>query len=1666
VTDDAFGQEATLVSDLTPLGSNDTGDANAATTHVADITAHDSTVDDTAPRSGLESLVADIDPSWVHDLDRGATTALRTVRTKKRVMERLPLVGHDEATTRQRIALLSSLEDSTHGHARAELWLSIASLYEEIGEHTESEHALKRAIAADDSYRPAIRAVRLHAIAKGDWGEALAQLEREAELCSSIDEAAHLRLLAASITLHTRAEPEVAQSLAQRATQQQPSLASAALVWSDALQQDGKHVESRQVLRNMMESWEDHPAAAALYIQIGLEEEREQRVEAALQAYQKATSLEPTLGAALGVLRTAPHSTSGSEVADALQVAAATSHAPAVREALRWYAGQILMRDPHHLPRAFHLQRERDGLPSRRLYERIARRMGAMRERIEQLQALADTTSGAYRARMLLELAEALIDQGQIDDAREIVLELGRSEDCKPMAKVVAELGRIPLDITRVLEQVDSDARDRDAREAYPAPAVHQMRSDQDAASRRDEHTLAAYASLAAALTTVDDPAHERDQLQQALHEDEQSAALCALSIDIGLQDDDSLLVLREMQRHRDHESVSERVLRYIALEEYCVRIGQLQTAQELLERAHALAPQHPLVSRTLARRSRALSHVDHARYWLHEAKVTDGEQGAFAANYAARLLEATDEDAAIDAYWLALEHDERFLPAMWALERLYRRRGDVQALQRMHEQAAPFFTSPMDVSGRLVRAALLIGATQAEHSKALLERAYKVHPSDSILQDLLLRLDAGASPTERAQWLLLQTKDAPADVARAARIRAGAVLEDAGLHAEAAGIYREVYGAHPDDRLVERVLNRAELAARDYTRLGERWFASARESKSDEQTIRTLERLAWLDQHVRGDASNAILSYQAILEYAPGHIAALRSLERAFFEQGRDEELAQVEQLLASHLAFGPDVAAHARMAVTLWNQLNVDEHEVIGPFLDSIAPDVVHEPWFARKLEAWGRTSQNPTVRAMALQSMLSHSDHPLTYATWSLRLAEAVSTDDTDLDASARELLEPALARAPRHPTLAEELARVYERTGSHERAAETYELAAEAADVPNRKAAFWYRAGLLWQNSVGNDRRAAANYSRVAEIDVCYADVFGRLQHLFTEYGELHPLADVIEARIRAGGSPADIMQLHRAVAEIYRKTGELDKARVALQSALDLQPEDRDTLEALVHVCRQQQDWARTAEMLIRLARVVREQDVLVSIFLEIGSIYDTRIADPRRAEVAYRRVLRFDPHHIDALERLGRLYMNERDLRKAADIYETLVRVVVDPERRTEHQVQLAKLVEQLGDVRQAELLFEQVRRTDPTHLGHLREFADFYRRQGANAAFSVHMSRAQLDFVHKLEANVADPDAWHGLMEVLRWRGRLDAARCCASAGMMLGVHVEDYENEPEIALGIPGAEQRALNAELDDLLCPPELSASTKAVFEIANPVLEKLLPFDLRSLRADKLSQRNHTFALVTEQVKQWFGLDQIQLLVTDVLPNVCVPIGNAPVRILLGRSLLHTTHEVEKRFMIARAVKIATSHLSIAARSRPSSVALVLSALVRVFDPQYQPLHLDFEELEALTLSIKKMMGRKERTKLMVHALEMARTHHFHPENLAFLASQHADRVALLATGSLHYALSSLIKLVGEERAQQAGATDFIAVATHMPEARDLFFFALSDPYFEARSRSVP
>lgn len=139
--------------------------------------------------------------------------------------------------------------------------------------------------------------------------------------------------------------------------------------------------------------------------------------------------------------------------------------------------------------------------------------------------------------------------------------------------------------------------------------------------------------------------------------------------------------------------------------------------------------------------------------------------------------------------------------------------------------------------------------------------------------------------------------------------------------------------------------------------------------------------------------------------------------------------------------------------------------------------------------------------------------------------------------------------------------------------------------------------------------------------------------------------------------------------YHVVAEYYWAKAEAKPARELLEKALELDAGRASSNELLADVLLETEEFDAALECLARAFAVTRDKKIKVETQLKSGDIWRERRtgADPAKARVHYRRVLKIDPKNAEAHYRLGQLdaatdpWGALKHLNKAKDIDPTLV---------------------------------------------------------------------------------------------------------------------------------------------------------------------------------------------------------------------------------------------------------------------------------------------------------------------------------------------------------------------------------------------------------------------
>jgi tetratricopeptide (TPR) repeat protein len=1026
-------------------------------------------------------------------------------------------------------------------------------------------------------------------------------------------------------------------------------------------------------------------------------------------------------------------------------------------------------------------------------------------------------------------------------------------------------------------------------------------------------------------------------------------------------------------------------------------------------------------------------------------ADATQGPQSAIVRIEAATRADNLAEPALAELFGRAHASAPEIGLGAFLAERVARKSGDVDEVVRWIQERRQHATDPLEAAVDSVREALLVADRSAETATARLEEAHRARPDDVALRELYERISPEV-PSDAAAWRERRAE-------RAAPEARGDLLVEAALEAagstDALAAARRARAASPT-ALTGVLLERAEVEAGDVERLTEVLEGELAGAPPD-VAVDLLARLADVAAHGKRDVGLAAARHRSLLEREPARLASLRFLEHEALGAGRDDDLADLAMAVGRALdrSEGGEVQAHAWLAARL--QLR---HEGgwarTGPMAELACAQGTVPLWALRAKNAHARYAKDDHSVLETTLALLARAPREQETAALLLRASEASARlDRTD---EAVGYLERAVAEDPGDVVAWGFLAEARGRKGDTRAAAEACESLARTSSVSTHQLMAWYDAARLWLDEVKDLDRGVVALEQAASIDVAYEDVFPRLSALYGERKADAELAALLERRLDLATDPEERVTLEVDRARALVEMGETGRARAALEAALATRPDHTTALAAFGDLSAKEGDWAAAEQAWVRLARLLPSPAEQRAIYERLGELYSHHAVNLSRAEVALREVLKRAPTDLPTLHRLVDVYKRQNDVPHAVEMQQQIIQLATDPDERLERMIELALVHETVGrEPRKAEQALETARKEFPTSVRALRALAEFYQRQKQMPAMHILLDRAAGDARRAFAAGRFLTSLFEILATAYELRGKGDAAKVVH--GTLAAI---DGQRS-----GLRGAETRALDPRLDELLAPETLTPAIRALLAKAGDALDVAYPLDLRGLRATQLPHNAPIVAMVSA-VAASMGMSQVHVFSSPQLGRSCLPCSSNPPTLVVGEGLLSANNDLARAFLIVRSLKLVGAQASTLVRLQSSELGVLLAAFFMAYNPGWAPQGMGAAALGEATRRLAPAIRRGGDPEIGVLALEAAGTLGNQASALGPAALAWANRTALLAVGDPGAAIDAIAWSLAEDGAP-TGAEERAAWIARTVEVRELLVFSVSDAYSEARAR---
>jgi cellulose synthase operon protein C len=445
--------------------------------------------------------------------------------------------------------------------------------------------------------------------------------------------------------------------------------------------------------------------------------------------------------------------------------------------------------------------------------------------------------------------------------------------------------------------------------------------------------------------------------------------------------------------------------------------------------------------------------------------------------------------------------------------------------------------------------------------------------------------------------------------------------------------------------------------------------------SGDTEQILALLYDIAEIQEEEQLEELPSAETYRAILQRRPGHRPALAALSRIL---ERHTDWAALAELRESSLDGLSDPRSKA---LQLWTAGIIREERLNDPggatkdYLRALrlAPDLAPaQAALGHLLEESGEHQ----LLAEHLEAALEQEQKPGERASLAQRLADLCERALGN-PRKAATLYERAAADSPGTWMLWAQ-AQIYEELDMpRELCAVLEKLLATLSDQRQVAELQLRIAHLQHEHSL---RDPVPTYVQSMSHSATRIHARRALEELLHGSERLDDQVDLLMNRIDGTKDPMELCCLWTELAEVQLRRQDRAGAETAYREAVASAPGHLTALHGLGTLLEQQERWTERAELAERAADTIESSRGLAEALVKAGKLWEDRVGDASRALPIYKRVLKAQPGHPEAFDRLRAIYNQSRDWPALASVIRSQITATSDQAATVDMLVELGRL--------------------------------------------------------------------------------------------------------------------------------------------------------------------------------------------------------------------------------------------------------------------------------------------------------------------------------------------------------------------------------------------------
>ena len=488
-----------------------------------------------------------------------------------------------------------------------------------------------------------------------------------------------------------------------------------------------------------------------------------------------------------------------------------------------------------------------------------------------------------------------------------------------------------------------------------------------------------------------------------------------------------------------------------------------------------------------------------------------------------------------------------------------------------------------------------------------------------------------------------------------------------------AIGRYRRVMEADPENQNAIKSLDRLFTTTERWSELAAVLAREAEIGQTPDEILEFKYRLGQVYESKLADLGQAIVAYRDVLNAAPEHEATLAALETLFAAGTKQLEIGELLEPLYRSMG----------------------EWDKLGRVYEA---QLVHIPTDANESGKGGKEDRLAAYYQIA-------------------ELAEEKLLDGP----AALEVFIRALKEYPLDEKSGDEAPRL---AGIVDAGFET--LANAYADVlgahadPVVQCTIGKRLAKTFEDDLGDITKAEETYKYVLTVEPLDQDALANVDRIYQAIESWPELAQTLEQRIKAGGEPLELVDLHARLGEIYetRLTDIDSSTRVYRRIFDELDKAHEATIAALGRIYEQKQEWVLLGGVYERELENASGDSAEADIRAKIAHLAADRLNDPQRSIDTWKVVLDLRGEDAEALGALANLYERQAMWRELVEILERQNETATDDDTRVNILTRRARVfTDRLQRDEMALTDYNRVLDIDFANLASLRAVAAIRRR-------------------------------------------------------------------------------------------------------------------------------------------------------------------------------------------------------------------------------------------------------------------------------------------------------------------------------------------------------------